>query len=295
MVEKEEKELDFVLKLAKKVIGEHDIKLSEIENIPLSKFPQEFQKTVESRDMDDLGDIEPDDVRNLIIDTTAQAIKDKLRDRLEDVPYKVIPAGSTVYRIQCTGYDSATFYGSGCDGRYNHHRGQTKIMYAAEKPDTCLAELTERVDPEKGNGPHSRATEISSDFFEEQDIGELKCQRNLELVDISVMGTRLKLSGDLIDTHNYRNTQAVVAACEDLELTADGFAYTGVHYQNGSAYALKENINSPQLEMMSLTKLSDYQVDASLLPVSKFTRSRSSVSMVEVMERVLGGNVIPSE
>ncbi|MEZ8356087.1 hypothetical protein CWN94_01785 [Vibrio splendidus] len=289
------KELDFALKLAQKVTGEQDIKQSEIENIPVSQFPKEFQDTVKSCDYDDLGDIEPHDVRNLIVGNTAQAIKAKLEPAVDDIPYKVIPKSSIMYRIQDIGHDNATYYSDGTEGRYNHHQGKAKIMYAAEKPDTCLAELTERVDVNKGKGPSSMHTEVSVDFFEENDIGTLKCKRELKFLDVSVLGTRLKFSGDLVDTHNYRNTQALVAASEDLGITCDGFAYTGVHYQNGSAYALKESPNNPQLDTVDLKKLSEYRVDTSDLPVSKFTSENSDISMMDVMERVLGGKVIPSD
>lgn len=108
------------------------------------------------------------------------------------------------------------------------------------------------------------------------------------------MGTRLKFSGDLVDTYNYRNTQAIVAASEELGITCDGFAYTGVHYQNGKAYALKENLGNPQLETVNLTKLSEYEVATEVLPVTKFTSEHDTISMILVMERVLGGKVIPS-
>jgi len=294
MVKKEQEELDFVLKLAKKVTGEYDIKQSEIENIPLSNFPKQFQNTVKSRDYDDLGDIEPDDVRNLIVDNTTQAIKAKLEPVTDDVSYKFVLDASKIYRIQGAGHPSAIYYSDGSDGRYNHHRGKAKIMYAAEKPDTCLAELTERVDKNKGEGPHAEQTTVSSDFFEVHDIGELQCKRQLKFVDVSVMGARLKLSGDLIDTHNYPNTQAIVAAWGELGSTCYGFAYAGAHYQNGTLFALKETPENPQLETIKLTKLSQYQVDTSELPPSKFTSERSEISMFDVMERSLGGKVIPS-
>ncbi|WP_042152328.1 MULTISPECIES: RES family NAD+ phosphorylase [unclassified Pseudoalteromonas] len=286
----EKKDLVYAARLISKIAGE-TIPAQEIESIPMKKLPFAVLEAINAKDDSLADDVGMNEVRNVVVDEISRHVESKLSGRSHSVPYQEIPKNSKMYRIQETGYDSAIYYGNGTDGRYNHHRGEVNVMYAAEKPDTCLAEITERTADGKGEGATADNTKVQDSFFDDYDIGELEAQRDLKLLDVSMLGTTLKLSGQLTDNSNYRHTQAIVAAATNLGIVKDGFSYTSVHHGNGAAYALVENESNPQLNSLVVTKLSEHQVDAAELPSSEFTKQNKQVTMKAVMTEILGGEI----
>lgn len=210
--------LTILAKLLTKITGEavHDYMVA---NIPKAAWPKAILCAVENNDACYADDISKASVRLIIINELVRQCYQKLLTMQANgtIPFSEINTGSVVYRIQHAGYDSCIFYGNNKLGRYNCPYGNTAVMYCAQYPDTCLAEITEREELQsKGKGPGANPTSRKQEWFDNMALGVAKTVRTLRLIDVPALLTPLKLSGKLT-SDDYLWTQAIVVAMLKLE------------------------------------------------------------------------------
>ncbi len=154
---------------------------------------------------------------------------------------KLLPAGSTFYRVQGSGHKNAEYYG--CPkrpeelGRFNDPLEEIGILYGAEHPSGALAETFGRLRPKESKG---LGIVLNITDLEARDMCVVETNRDLKLLDLKPCLSKMNRTVDEVTGSDYALAQEIVAAVARLPGNPfDGIAYESRHHPDGhSCYAL---------------------------------------------------------
>ncbi|MBX8602528.1 RES family NAD+ phosphorylase [Pseudomonas cichorii] len=207
---------------------------------------------------------------------------------------KLLPHGSTAYRVQDTGHVSAEYYG--CPkkpkelGRYNDPKEEIGIWYGAEHPSGALAETFGRLRPKEAQGI---GIVINTADLDSRDMCVVETTRELNLLDLKPCLSRLARTVDEVTGPDYTLTQEIVAAVARLSGNPfDGIAYESRHHpDNHSCYALWTAPGEiTTVKTIEMTKLSEFEYNKELPEGFE----GDSIDAEEIMTEVLGYKVLGS-
>lgn len=288
-------QLEFLSQLVTKILAE-TVEQTMIVQIEKSCWPKEIVAAVEKQDETLADDVDIVVIREVVINALIKLCHNKLESIYNQgtLPLFYLPVDSLFFRIQELGFSSAIFYGRNSFGRYNCPNGTIGVLYCAQYPDTCLAEITEREEMDtKGKGPSVLPTMRKPEWFENKVLAITKSTQPLKLVNPAELLTVMSLSGQLT-SNSYLWTQAIVAALLKLPTKFDGIIYDSAHHRHGVCFALFEPENKNMIDV-SQAILNDSVVSTQLVTQSQFTRSRGKLKMTEVFVKILGGMIVPTE
>lgn len=207
---------------------------------------------------------------------------------------KVLPRGSTAYRVQEAGYDAAEHYG--CPkkpnelGRYNDPEEEIGIWYGAEHPSGALAETFGRLRPKeaKGMGIFINVTDLES-----RDMCIVETTRDLTLLDLKLCLSKMARTVDEVTGPDYSLTQEIVAAAARLSGNPfDGIAYESRHHPDGhSCYALWKSVDEVStVKTLEMTNLTEFEYQGKL--PEGF--DGDSIDAEEICTEILGYKVLSS-
>lgn len=289
------KELTLLPNLLTKILHEQ-VEPGMIEHVPANSWPASVI-TALKKDPNDVNlvfDIGQNDVRPIVIKAITELCTARMKELVDSqsLPLRFVLESSNIFRIQDAGHSSSVFYAYGT-GRYNCPHDHKKVMYCGDYPDTCLAEKILRESNSKGLGPASKPFSRKSEWFGRFDLGAMLTARELKLLDVPALKAQLNLSGKLT-LDDYLWTHGIVAAISALDIDVDGISYESSHLGHGRCYALFQTAQD-QLKDQSLTKLSECEVESSLLVRNEYTLGRDKVAVKDIFTKVLGGVITDND
>lgn len=181
---------------------------------------------------------------------------------------KLLPSGSTSYRVQGSGHKNAEYYG--CPkkpeelGRFNDLMEEIGIWYGAEHPSGALAETFGRLRAKQGKG---LGFFFNTTDLEKRDMCVVETTRDLKLLNLKLCLSKLSRTVDEVTGPDYELTQAITAAVARLPGSPfDGIAYESRHHPDGrSCYALwTAPGEATTVNTVEMTKLSEFEYKGEL-------------------------------
>lgn len=207
---------------------------------------------------------------------------------------KLLPGGSTSYRVQGSGHENAEYYG--CPkkpeelGRFNDPKKEIGIWYGAEHPSGALAETFGRLRPKESKG---LGIVLNTTDIETRDMCVVETTRDLKLLNLKSCLSKMNRTVDEVSSPDYALTQAIVAAVARLPgKPFDGIAYESRHHPDGhSCYALwTAPGEATTVKTVEMTKLSKFEYKGELPEGFE----GDSIDAEEIMTEILGYQVLCS-
>ncbi|MNO35746.1 RES domain protein [compost metagenome] len=207
---------------------------------------------------------------------------------------KVLPSGSTSYRVQDSGHENAEYYG--CPkkpkelGRFNDPMEEIGIWYGAEHPSGALAETFGRLRPKESKG---LGIVLNTTDLESKDMCVVETTRDLKLLNLKPCLSKMNRTVDEVTGPDYTLTQEIVAAVARLPGNPfDGIAYESRHHPDGhSCYALwRAPGEATTVNTVEMTRLSEFEYTGELPEGFE----GDSIDAEEIMTEILGYQVLSS-
>lgn len=207
---------------------------------------------------------------------------------------KLLPGGSTSYRVQDSGHENAEYYG--CPkkpkelGRFNDPMEEIGIWYGAEHPSGALAETFGRLRPKESKG---LGIVLNTTDLEKKDMCMVETTRDLKLLNLKPCLSRMNRTVDEVTGPDYTLTQEIVAAVARLPGNPfDGIAYESRHHPDGhSCYALwTAPGETTTVKTVEMTKLPEFEYKGKLPEGFE----DDSIDAEEILTEILGYKVLSS-
>ncbi|MCE3028967.1 RES family NAD+ phosphorylase [Salinicola sp. DM10] len=156
------------------------------------------------------------------------------------LPAKQLKVGTKMYRIQDARHPTANHFSAPSVGlgRYNDPDGVMMVWYGAEHPTGALAETFAQ--RRYSNNAHGIGWMFNEADIASRNMCEVKVERELNLLDLKVSLSRLRITLDKITGPDYTLTQEIVRVVSRLSGNRfDGIIYESRHHPDGRlCYAL---------------------------------------------------------